>query len=100
MRSRGRICMRLGKALRVLGLTGASAALCRRAIKRAPLSVEARFELGEALLAGEHWAAASEAFSQAVRLKPDDQEARGNLAIALAKQGRVRDTIEVLEGLA
>jgi Flp pilus assembly protein TadD len=94
-----RLHLGLAKILNGLGWPRLAALACRDAVAARPLWADAHQELGESLGHAQDWAAAARAFEQAVRLKPDNGDARGGLAVACARSGRVADALAAVEVL-
>ena len=90
----------LARLFRWFGWGRGASAACRDAIAARPRWAEAHLEMGEILADASDWDAAREAFEKAIRLQPDNPEARGNLVIAFASMGRVGEAVAALEGLA
>jgi Ca-activated chloride channel family protein len=65
----------------------AATALTKQALKTAEsaLAAQAWYNLGNAYLDGELWSAAIEAYKEALRLDPDDADAKHNLELALER---------------
>jgi tetratricopeptide (TPR) repeat protein len=95
-----RLHYRCGRLFKVLGWPGGAASAYRDAIAASPQWAEAHFELGDALLDSQDWGGAAAAFAESVRLRPDHHDARGNLVLALVRQGRTLEAIEALRSLA
>ena len=76
-----------GKVLIELGRAGEASAALRRLVAAEPGHGNAWFELGRAALMGEDFAAALEAFGQALSLAPGDEDARRNLGRVALRLG-------------
>lgn len=90
----------LARVLRWFGWSRGAAAACRDAVTARPHWAEAHLELGETLADLSDWDAARESFEKAIRLQPENAEARGNLVVAFARLGRIAEAVGALEGLA
>jgi tetratricopeptide (TPR) repeat protein len=95
-----RLSYRFGRLLKVMGCARFAAAAYRDAIASCPLWGEAHFERGDALIAARDWTGACAALAESVRLRPEHQEGRANLALALSKSGRASEALAELESLA
>ena len=70
------------------------------ALRLKPDLVQARSNIGSALLALGRLPDARDAFAEAVRMKPDDAEVRGNLGVALSRLGQpIQATAELRESI-
>jgi tetratricopeptide (TPR) repeat protein len=90
----------LARILRWFGWRGGAASACRDAIAARPDWAEAHLELGETLADLSEWELARESFEKAIRLQPNNAEARGNLVVAFTRLGRAPEAVAALEGLA
>ncbi len=84
---RAQALLRLGEAARAV-------AELDRLLVQHPDNLEAWFTLGQAQGTLDRHAAAEHAFRNAARLRPGMHEAHFNLALALAYQGKLRDSVE------
>lgn len=87
-----RVQLNAGTAALAAGRTGRAVELLEGAADTVPpeLAPTARYNLGNARLARRDYAAAAEAYKQALRLAPDHQEAKHNLELALRERDRRR----------
>jgi tetratricopeptide (TPR) repeat protein len=82
------------------GRPAESRAMLEEAARVAPLSFEARNNLGNAWMKAGRWAEASECFEAALRLKPDEPYVLNNLGNALLQMRRVSEAITQFEAAA
>jgi tetratricopeptide (TPR) repeat protein len=85
--------MRLAETQKKLGKKGAAAAAYKSAIKADPKLATAYYNLGNLYLEGEDFAEAQDAFTEAVKLEPNNVKAHFNLAIALHSQGELEKAL-------
>lgn len=83
----------VARCYNAMGRPQDAAAACQQAI-RAHSSPEAYLALGDSFLKGEKYAAATEAYKQAVRLDPEEWEAHSGMGMALYRMGRSSEATE------
>ncbi len=81
----------LGVVYEANGQMALAAAEYRKSLRLDPHQSAAWINRGNLEAAGAHWRAAERSFRRALQESPADPDATNNLAVALLRQGRVRD---------